>query len=188
MAVRRILTAEDPTLRKKSKKVSRFGDALKALIDDMFETMYAAHGLGLAAPQIGVLQRVFVIEMPAEHEEPDEEGNPGREITPAQRYVLVNPEIVKTRGEEEMDEACLSIPGYRGLVKRATDVTIKGFDADGKPVRYRGYDLLAQAFQHELDHLDGILYLDRLESPDKLWRIEVVEEAEEAREPTPAAD
>jgi peptide deformylase len=91
----------------------------------------------------------------------------------AERYVLVNPEIVQdARGAEEMDEGCLSVPGYRGsVVKRATSVLIKGQDVNGKPVRYRGYDLLAQAFQHENDHLDGILYMDRLESPDKLWRI-----------------
>lgn len=172
MAVRPIVTAEDPRLRMKSKKVTRFGDSLKVLVDDMFDSMYAANGLGLAAPQIGEMQRVFVIEVPAEYDEED------REIEPARRYVLVNPEIVKRRGEEEMDEACLSVPGYRGLVKRATQVTIKGQDLRGKAVRYRGEDLLAQAFQHETDHLDGILYLDRLESPDKLFRIEALEDVE----------
>ena len=166
MAVRPIVTAEDPRLRTKSKKVTSFGDSLKALVDDMVDSMYAANGLGLAAPQIGVMQRVFVIEMPPEYDEDD------REVAPARRYVLVNPEIVRRRGEEEMDEACLSVPGYRGLVKRATQVTIKGQDLQGKPVRYRGEDLLAQAFQHETDHLDGILYIDRLEGPDKLWQIE----------------
>jgi len=174
MAKRPIVTAEDPRLRTKSKRVTHFGDALKALVDDMFESLHAANGLGLAAPQIGVMQRVFVIEMPAEYDED------GHEVEPTRRYVLVNPEIVKRRGEEEMDEACLSVPGYRGLVKRATQVTIKGQDVRGKPVRYRGEDLLAQAFQHELDHLDGILYLDRLESPDKLWRVDVAEAAEAA--------
>ncbi len=172
MAARPIVTAEDSRLRTRSKKVTQFGDSLKALVDDMFDALYAANGLGLAAPQIGVMQRVFVIEMPAEYDEND------REVEPARRYVLVNPEIVKQRGEEEMEEACLSVPGYRGLVKRATQVTIKGQDLRGKSVRYRGEDLLAQAFQHELDHLDGILYLDRLESPDKLWRIDVAEEVE----------
>ena len=100
-------------------------------------------------------------------------------IEPARQYVLINPEIVKMRGEEEMEEGCLSVPGYRGIVRRATSVTIKGQDARGREVRHRAEGLLAQAFQHELDHLDGILYLDRLESPDKLWRIEVNEEAGE---------
>lgn len=174
MAVRPIVTTEDPCLRTKSKKVTQFDDGLKALVDDMFDSMRAAHGLGLAAPQIGVMRRVFVIEMPAAY---DEEGH---EVEPAQRYVLVNPEIVKRRGEEELEEACLSVPGYRGLVKRATQVTIKGQDLQGKAVRYRGEDLLAQAFQHEMDHLDGILYLDRLEGPDKLWRSEPVEAETEA--------
>ena len=125
----------------------------------------------MAAPQSGVLRRVFVVEVPAEV---DEEG---REIAPAERYVLVNPEIVKSRGEEEREEGCLSVPGYQGLVKRATSIVVKGQDLEGKEVRYRGEGTLAQAFQHEIDHLEGILYLDRLESFDKLWRIETTEEA-----------
>jgi len=170
MSTRSIVLADNPLLRKKSKKISRFGDGLRSLVDDMFDSMHAAGGLGLAAPQIGVLQRVFIVEMPAEL---DEDGN---EVSPSRRYVLVNPEMVRMRGEEEMEEGCLSIPGFRGLVKRATSVTIKGRRLNGKPARHRAEGLLAQAFQHELDHLDGILYLDRLESPDKLWRIEAEEE------------
>jgi peptide deformylase len=174
MAVRTIITAENPLLRQKSKKVNRFGDSLKALIQDMFDTLHAAHGVGLAAVQIGVLERVLVIELPAEY---DDEGNI---VEPMESFVLVNPEIVKMRGEEEMEEGCLSVPGYRGTVKRAVDVTIKGQDLRGKPVRYRGDGLLAQAFQHELDHLNGTLYLDRLESPEKLWAIREGEEETEA--------
>jgi peptide deformylase len=170
MAIRPILTAENPLLRMKSKKVKRFGSNLAELVDDMFETMHSANGLGLAAPQIGVLQRVFIVGMPAEY---DEEGN---ELEPAKEYVLVNPQIVRARGEEEMEEGCLSVPGYRGLVKRATQVTIKGQDVHGKPVRYRADDLLAQAFQHELDHLNGVLYIDLFDGPDKFWRIEPAEE------------
>ena len=173
MAQRPIVTAENPLLRQKSKKVTRFDDSLCSLVEDMFDTMYGAQGLGLAAPQVGVLQRVFIVEMLPEV---DEDGN---EIAPGKSYVLVNPEIVKMRGEQEMEEGCLSVPGYRGLVKRAAWVVIKGQNLQGKRVRYRAEDLLAQAFQHELDHLDGILYLDRLEGPDKLWRIEVDEEMEE---------
>jgi len=165
MAVRKILTAENPLLRKKSRKVTRFGQSLKELVQDMFDTMRAADGLGLAAPQIGVLQRVFVVEMPPQE---DDQGN---EVEPAKQYVLVNPEFIRLRGEEEMEEGCLSVPGLRGLVKRATSVTIKGQDIHGRPVRYRAEGLLAQAFQHEYDHLEGILYLDRLESIEKLWRI-----------------
>jgi peptide deformylase len=169
MATRSILTAEQPLLREKSKKVTRFGEALERLVEDMFDTMHAAYGLGLAAPQIGVLQRVFIVEMPPEYDEDD------NEVAPGEAYVLVNPEIVKTRGQEEMEEGCLSVPGYRGLVKRATYVVIKAQDMEGREVRYRAEGLLAQAFQHELDHLDGVLYLDRLESPDKLYRIDELE-------------
>jgi peptide deformylase len=169
MATRSILTAEQPLLREKSKKVTRFGEALERLVEDMFDTMHAAYGLGLAAPQIGVLQRVFIVEMPPEYDEDD------NEVAPGEAYVLVNPEIVKTRGQEEMEEGCLSVPGYRGMVKRATYVVIKAQDMEGREVRYRAEDLLAQAFQHELDHLDGVLYLDRLESPDKLYRIDELE-------------
>jgi peptide deformylase len=173
MAVRPIVTAENPLLRQRSKKVKRFGDNLSALVEDMFDTMHSAYGLGLAAPQIGVLQRVFTVEMPAEY---DEEG---RELEPARQYVLVNPEIIRQRGEEEMEEGCLSVPGYRGLVKRATEVLIKGQDVNGKTVRYRGNDLLAQAFQHELDHLNGVLYIDLIDGPGKLWPIEAGEEEEQ---------
>ena len=166
MSARLIVTAENPLLRRKSKRVTRFGDGLRELVSDMFDSMHAAGGLGLAASQIGVLQRVFIVEMPPEIDED------GQEISPARRYVLVNPEIVRMRGEEEMEEGCLSVPGFRGLVKRATSVTVRGKQLRGKPVRYQASDLLAQAFQHELDHLDGILYLDRLESADKLWRVD----------------
>lgn len=173
MTVRTILTAENPTLREKSKKVTQFGAGLQALVQDLWDTLYAAGGLGLAAPQIGVLQRVWVIEMPAEQDED------GKEVEPARRYVIVNPEIVKQRGEEEVTEGCLSVPGYRGLVKRATDVVIKGQDLHGKPVRYRGQELLAQAFQHETDHLNGVLYLDLLVSPDKLWAVQPGEEEDD---------
>ncbi|MEA3406688.1 MAG: peptide deformylase [Chloroflexota bacterium] len=170
MTVKEIVTVDDPLIREKSKRVSHFGDRLEQLIEDMFDSMHAAQGLGLAAPQIGVLRRVFVIEMPPQVNEE------GEEIASAKRYVMVNPEIVKTRGEEEMEEGCLSVPGYRGLVKRATSVVVKGQDLEGRRIRYRGQGTLAQAFQHEIDHLDGILYLDRVESFDKLWRIEATGE------------
>jgi len=159
-------------LRDKSKKVSHFGDDLHRLVDDLWDTLHMAHGVGLAAPQIGVLQRVIVVEIPPEVDED------GREIAPVERYVLVNPEIVRSRGAEEMDEGCLSVPGYRGKVIRATEVLVKALDANGRKVRYKGEDLLAQAFQHEIDHLDGILYLDRLESPDKLYRLKPDDEEE----------
>jgi len=170
MAVQQIITAENPLLREKSKKIHFFGDSIKKLVEDLFDTLHAANGLGLAAPQIGVLQRVYIVELPPEY---DEEGN---EISPSESYVMINPEIVRRRGEEEMDEGCLSVPGYRGVVTRSTRVTVKAQDIHGHSVRYRADDLLAQAFQHEGDHLDGILYIDRIESADKLWRIRVGDE------------
>jgi peptide deformylase len=108
MAVRPILTAENPLLRQKSKKVTRFGAALESLVQDLWDTLHVANGVGLAAPQIGVLQRVYVIEIPAEYDDD------GKEVEPAEQYVLVNPEIVKMRGEEEMEEGCLSSPGIAG--------------------------------------------------------------------------
>ncbi len=165
MTIRDVVTSENPLLRKKSKRVRAFDASLQQLVDDMFDTMHAANGLGLAAPQIGALQRVFVVELPAEL---DEEGDV---VQPAERYVLVNPEIIRRHGEQEMVEGCLSVPGFRGMVKRSTQVIIKGQDLEGHGLRYRAQGLLAQAFQHELDHLDGILYTDRIESADKLWRI-----------------
>jgi peptide deformylase len=171
MPVRPILSADIPVLRQKAKRVKRYNEKLRALVDDMIETLHAANGLGLAAPQIGVSLRVAVIEMPAD----EEEG------TPARRYVLCNPEIVKAKGEQVDDEACLSLPGYVGEVTRAAVVTVKGFTPEGKPVRVKGEGLLARVLQHETDHLDGILFVDRVESLDKLRRVA------EAGEGTPAS-
>ncbi|MGI6368180.1 MAG: peptide deformylase [Anaerolineae bacterium] len=170
MTVRTILTQENPLLRRKAVKVTRFSKAVRQLVDDMFETLDAAGGVGLAAPQIGVLQRVFVVGLPAEY---DDDGN---EISPQEDYVLINPEIIFKQGEEELVEGCLSIPGYQGLVRRATSVVIKGQDEYGRPVRYSGEGLLAQAFQHELDHLDGVLYIDHLDSQNKFWAVEQASE------------
>ena len=171
MAVHPIVCADNPKLRQKSKKVKRFGPSLQALIDDMVETMHAVNGLGLAAPQIGVQQRVIVIQLPENEEDPQS----------AQLIALCNPKIVRVRGEEEGEEGCLSVPGYVGLVKRATSVTVKGYDLKGKETRLKANGLLARAFQHEIDHLDGILFIDRVESPDKLRRLE----ADKGEEPAP---
>lgn len=168
-----IVLAGEPVLRSKSKKVKTFGPELQALVDDMLESMHAVSGLGLAAPQIGVPMRVIVIEMPPEVDEQ------GREVAPGELYVYCNPEITSMEGEEEMEERCLSLPGYVGTVKRATSVVVKGQDARGRKIRTKAKDLLAQAFQHEIDHLDGILYIDRVASPDKLRREGVAEDQEE---------
>jgi len=173
MAVNKIITAENPLLRRKSKKVTRFGDSLRKLVNDLYDTLEDAEGLGLAAPQIGILERVFIVILPAEYDDK------GKVISPQERYTLINPEFIRMRGEAEMIEGCLSIPGYRGKVKRAVEVTIKGQDIHGKPVRHRAEGMLAHALQHEYDHLEGILYLDRLESPENLWTIQ----SEDAQEP-----
>ncbi len=167
MAVRPMVRADNPILRQKSKKVKRFGQALQNLIDDMVETMHAAHGLGLAAPQIGVSQQVIVIQLPENEEDPQSD----------KLYVFCNPEIVRTAGEEEeSEEGCLSVPGFVGDVQRTTVVTVKGLDSEGKKTRIKAEGLLARAFQHEIDHINGILFINRVDSPEKIRRIVPVEE------------
>ena len=154
MTVRPIVALGNPVLRNKARKVSRFDDAIRTLVQDMIETMRDAPGVGLAAPQIGVPLQVAVIE--AEKDE---------------LHVLVNPEIVKVEGEHILDEGCLSVPGYWGKVKRAEKVTVKARDAHGKEIRISAAEgLLGQALQHEIDHLNGMVYVDRLDSLDELQR------------------
>ncbi|MCR4394607.1 MAG: peptide deformylase [Dehalococcoidales bacterium] len=160
MAIIPIRTVPDPVLRQKARKVPGIDSSIRRLIDDMIETMHEANGVGLAAPQVGVLLRVVVIRLP-------EEG--------AEDIVLINPEIVRKSGERIVEERCLSIPGYAGMVKRACNVTVKARDENWKEFRIKGDELLAQALEHEIDHLSGILYIDRLESPEKLVKIESVE-------------
>jgi len=168
MAVRPITLAKDSLLRKKSKKVRHFGEALQVLIDDMVETMQAANGAGLAAPQVGVLERVIVVQLPEDEEDPQS----------GKLFALCNPQIIRAEGEEEGEEGCLCLPGFVGEVKRATLVTVKAQDRRGKKVRIKTEGFLARAFQHEIDHLDGILFIDRVESPDKIRRIVPPEEVE----------
>ena len=133
--------------------------------------MRAAPGIGLAAPQIGVPLRVIVVELP----EVEGEKDPQR----GKLFVICNPEVVKSWGEEEGDEGCLSLPGYVGEVKRASRVTVKGQDLKGKKMRVKAHGLLARALQHEIDHLNGMLFTSRLESIDKLRRLEKAEEEAE---------
>jgi peptide deformylase len=180
MAIRNIIYASDSRLREKAKRVKQFGPALKDLADDMLETMHAAPGggIGLAAPQIGLLQRLFVAELPEDENEP-QSGKP---------FVLVNPEIVKTsRNEVEGEEGCLSIPTWYGLVWRPEWVVVKARDVNGKPMRIRAEGMLARVFLHEMDHLDGVLFIDRVESPDKLWQVkpEDLQGEQEAKEKEP---
>lgn len=164
MALRKIITAENPILRRKAKKVHRFDPSLQKLVDDMFETMHAANGVGLAAPQIAQSIRLFV----AEYE--------------GQKVAMFNPEIIKAEGEARGQEGCLSIPGYVGEnIRRATTVVVKGLDVRGKPIRVTGEDWFARILQHEIDHLDGVLFLDRLDRPEDLREVteeDIIEEQE----------
>jgi peptide deformylase len=156
MVVFPIHVVPDPILRQKSKRVKTIDDSIKKLIDDMAETLHAAPGrAGLAAPQVGIPLRVIVIGMPEEED-----------------IVLINPEIVRKTGERLVTEGCLSIPGYFGEIKRAQSVKVKGRDRSGKEIRIKAEELLAQALEHEIDHLNGVLYIDHLESPDKLYKVE----------------
>jgi len=145
----------DPVLRQKAKRVSRIDKSIQRLIDDMVETMQQANGVGLAAPQVGVSLRVIVLQMP--EEEP---------------MAIINPEMVKRLGEREVTEGCLSIPGYFGEIKRSDSVIVKGRDRQGKAIRIRATGLMAEALEHEIDHLNGILYIHHLESQDKLHEVE----------------
>jgi len=165
-----IYTVDNPqqlaVLRSKSRKVQAVTPSLVALAEEMLETMRQANGVGLAAPQVGVAQRLFVAELPE-----DEETN-----QPQLTVILFNPEIVKGRGEQVGYEGCLSIPGYVGEVARHEQVVVKGLDEKGKTVRHKVEGYLARVFQHEIDHLDGILYTDRLTDPGTFQPVEVGQE------------
>ena len=145
MAIRVIRTEEDPVLRKISKPVKEVTPKIITLIDDMLDTMYEAMGVGLAAPQVGILKRIVVIDVG--------EGP----------IVLINPEILETSGEQTGDEGCLSVPGMAGQVTRPNYVKVKAMDEDMNEVEYEGEGLLARAFCHEIDHLDGHLYVEKVE-------------------------
>jgi peptide deformylase len=169
MALQKIITAENPILRQKAKKIHRFDASIQKLADDMFETMHAAHGVGLAGPQIARSLRIFV----AEYEE-----HMADDSVVHNKVAMVNPEIIKAEGEELGTEGCLSIPGYVGdNIRRATKVTVKGQDVHGKPMRVNAEGWFARILQHEIDHLDGILFLDRLDRPEDLRQLTEEEEA-----------
>ena len=146
MALRNIRTNDDPILRKNSRKVEEIDKRTQILIDDMFDTMYDAGGVGLAAVQVGVLKRVIVIDT----------------NQPGERLVLINPEIIAQEGENNSPEGCLSIPGRVGYVKRPDQVTVRAMDRDGKVYEKTGTGLLAKAFCHEIDHLSGVLFIDKV--------------------------
>ena len=155
MSIIPIHVVPDSVLRQKSKRVKSIDGSIHRLIDDMLETMHSADGVGLAAPQIGTLLRVIVIGIPGEED-----------------IALINPEVVRRTGEREVSEGCLSIPGYIGQIKRSESVRVKARDRDGKEIRIKASELLAQALEHEIDHLNGVLYIDYLESMDNLRKLE----------------
>ena len=158
MTLREIITEPDEVLRKKAHKVKVFDDNLRTLIDDMVETMRDAPGVGLAAPQIGVLEQIVVIEF---GDEEDEEA-------PAKLYTVVNPEITRMYGDRVMGvEGCLSIPGIVGDVERSTSIVVKGQTRNGQNVKYKLNGWIARIFQHEVDHLTGVLFTDLAES---IWQ------------------
>ncbi|MDH4269719.1 MAG: peptide deformylase [Dehalococcoidia bacterium] len=160
MAVLQIRTLPDPILRRKAKRVAKIDDSVQKLIDDMIDTLRAEpNRAGLAAPQVGVPLRVAVIELPEQ-----------------ELVTLINPEITKKEGERIVQEGCLSIPGYFGEIKRAVTVKVKAKDRYGKQFRLKAEGLLAQALEQEIEHLDGVLYIDHLESEEKLF--EAVQEEE----------
>ena len=167
MAIRTIVTLPDPVLRRKARPVTKFDKNLQTLIDDMIETMRDAPGVGLAAPQVGISERVIVVEY-AEPEEV-EEGEEPKEVEP-KLYVMVNPEIVKASPETVIGvEGCLSIPMLVGEVERAEEIRIKGFNRHGQPMKLKADGWLARIFQHEIDHLNGVVFTDLA---TKVWQPE----------------
>jgi peptide deformylase len=149
MPIRPIVRYGDPVLHAPSAPVELIDDSIRALLADMVETMYAAPGIGLAAPQIGVPLRVIVIDLSVGED-------------PSQLIQLVNPEFVEKQGEQRHEEGCLSVPGYDGTPSRPARVTVRGLDPQGQERVYTATELLARAFCHEIDHIDGLLFVDRL--------------------------
>lgn len=185
MSVRRIVFSNEPLLHEASRRVQRIDEGTEALVEDMIETMRTADGIGLAAVQVGVPERVIVIELPVVSEETEGEA---QEPPETELYVLYNPELVSTSDElVEGIEGCLSIPGWVGEVERHRAVTVEGLDRRGERLRIEAEGLLARVLQHEIDHCQGILFIDRIADPDKIWRVEEgQEEAAEAAQEVPS--
>lgn len=159
MATRKIRLDGDDVLRKVCKPIVKMTPRLQTLIDDMYETMYEANGVGLAAPQVGILKRIVVIDIGDDN-----------------AYTLINPKIIEADGEQTGEEGCLSLPGLQGTVTRPNHVICEAYDEDMQLRQIEGEGLLARAICHELDHLDGILYKDKVE--DGLYKVEPVEPEE----------
>ena len=173
MPARTIVVVPEEVLRRKARPVTKFDDELQALIDDMVETMRLAPGVGLAAPQVGVSERVIVVEY-YENEEQAEESEEGE--APKRLYAVVNPEITRKSTETELGiEGCLSIPGLNGEVERHLGVTVKGFNRRGQPLTLKLKGWTARIFQHEIDHLNGVLFTDLA---TRIWNIDTPPEIE----------
>ncbi len=158
MAIREIVKTPDPVLRRKAHRITNFDKDLQTLIDDMIETMRVAPGVGLAAPQVGISERLIVIEY----------GDDEDEEKPKKLFAVINPEIIQASEEKvEGVEACLSIPQLMGEVERHEKIVVKGLNRHGKPVKIKVEGWLARIFQHEIDHLEGVLFTDRA---SKVWR------------------
>ena len=170
MALLSIVTVPDERLRTPSQKIGRVDAQIRRLAADMRETMKAARGVGLAAPQVGVPRRLIVIGVPKDY---DDDWPDGLELT------LINPEMVRFGGEQVGEEGCLSIPGWVGEVTRYERVTVRAQDLDGKDMRIKANAYLARVLQHEIDHLDGILFTDRMADLSTLRRVEMTEASEE---------
>jgi peptide deformylase len=147
--IHEIVKYPDPILSKAGEPVTEFDEELKTLVEEMFDSMYAAHGIGLAAPQIGLSKRITVIDVNFKKD-------------PADQIVLINPQIIEHEGQQFEEEGCLSLPDIRDKVKRAAKVKVRAQNADGEWFEIEGEELLSRAFQHEIDHLDGVLFIDRL--------------------------
>lgn len=148
MALRKIRTLGDPVLEKVSKPITEVTDKIKELAYDMLDTMYTANGVGLAAPQIGILKRLIVIDVSPEGDKP---------------IVLINPEIIAMSGTQRGSEGCLSVPGKAGIVTRPNEVTVRGYNLKMQPIELTGDELLARALCHEIDHLNGVVYVEKVE-------------------------
>jgi len=149
MAIRNIREYGDEILKKKAREVEKIDERIQTLIDDMIETMHKYNGVGLAAPQVGVLKQVIVIDISEENKEEE-------------LYVLINPKIEKTKGEQTVEEGCLSFPNQFAKIKRPKEVIVTALDRDGRKIKIIGKDLLAQALSHEIDHLNGELFIDKI--------------------------
>jgi peptide deformylase len=159
MTMRQIVYLPDPILRRKAQPITRIDASLQTLIDDMIETMREAPGVGLAAPQVGISERLIVVEYPLDDTKED---------APKKLFVVINPEIKETSSESELGvEGCLSVPGYQGEVERSLAITVKGLNRHGQPMKIKAKGWLARIFQHEIDHVNGVVFTDRA---TRIWK------------------